>query len=387
MSISVLLIEHADVEGLYPFALTHPSWQMRTGAFTVVERWAACLPEAPIHVHSHRLLHEALYRSSSAVGVADIDQSRSLLVVVANCLLERSQIEHLAAECAAARRPSVVLCGTEYVGAILPSPPSNVELVSQALDEMQGQDVDVVHVDGMIIDRLWKILDRIASDVHLDAELVSTRVHPQAHVHPTAILDESKGSVIIDAGADIGPYAVIQGPCSIGTHAVVKPHAHITHSIIGPYCKVSGEISCSIFQGYANKQHYGFVGHSIIGEWVNLGAGTTTSNLKNTYHSVKPRMPWGREDSGQMFLGSMIGDFTRTAIGTMLPTGGVYGVSSHIMSTGMASSSIRSFVWSDGVVYDRERSLQTCDVMMRRRGLSLTDQHIAVLDWVREHDV
>lgn len=385
MGINVILIEDDAVEELYPFALTCNSWQIRAGRHTIHERWVRVLPDANVVVHTHRTLHEQLYREHVAAGV--LGRPAPVLVVLSSAVLSPEHMKGLAERTRHAARPCVINSEAVTIGAILPTTPESLDEIIAALDSVPADDVDLVSVTAHQVRRMWDVLDLIDDAIAWDAGLTDLRVSPTAMIHPSAVIDESKGAVLIDDMAVIGPMAVIQGPCSIGAHAVVKPHCHITHSVIGPYCKVGGEISVSIFQAYSNKQHYGFVGHSIIGQWVNLGAGTTTSNLKNTYHDVRPIMPWGRESSGLLFLGSMIGDFTRTAIGTMLPTGGIYGVCSHVMSEGLAPSSVRSFVWQPGVVYDRSRAFDTCDAMMQRRGHALSDRHRELLDDVRERDV
>ncbi|MBU3698958.1 MAG: hypothetical protein FGM33_02960 [Candidatus Kapabacteria bacterium] len=384
MSLNVILIEDDAVDELYPLSLTSNSWQLRTGRYTIVERWRASLRDAKVGVHSHRSLHQQLYEVDSPTPV--LDDRLPLLVVLSTLILSPSSMRQLAERATDARRPCIIVSGSATVGAILPTTPNHVNEIVAAIDAVPSEDVDLVSVDGVTVRRAWDVLDAIADGVAWDASLVGTRIAGSARIHPTAVIDESEGPVIIDEDAVIGPLSVLQGPCSIGAHAVVKPLAHVTHSVIGPYCKVGGEVSVSVLHGFSNKQHYGFLGHSVIGEWVNLGAGTTTSNLKNTYHDVRPNMPWGREASGRLFLGSIIGDFTRTAIGTLLPTGGVYGVCTHVMGSGLSASTQQSFVWSDGVVYDRDKAFETCDTMMKRRGRELTQLHRQVLDDVRERD-
>ena len=100
------------------------------------------------------------------------------------------------------------------------------------------------------------------------------------------IINDSDGIVIVDDTATIEPFSVLNGPLFIGKNTLIKSHSTISNSIINHDCKVSGEIHSCIFQPYSNKAHDGFLGHSFIGSWANLGAGTTTSNLKNNYSSI-----------------------------------------------------------------------------------------------------
>lgn len=385
MRVNVILVEDDAVDELYPLALTQNSWQLRAGRFTIVERWSRTLSDARVAVHSHRTLHQRLFEQSFTMS--PLEASSPLIVVLTTAIVSPEIMRQLAEMAMRATRPCVISSGDATIGAILPETPSHIDDIIVSLDAVPADEVDLVVVPCRIVRRLWDLLDVIDTAINWDSSLVAQRVANSAAVHPTAVIDESKGPVLIDDEAEIGPMAVVQGPCSVGAHAVVKPLAHVTHSVIGPYCKVGGEVSVTIFHGYSNKQHYGFLGHSVIGEWVNLGAGTTSSNLKNTYHDVRPTMPWGREDSGRLFLGSLIGDFTRTAIGTLLPTGGVYGVCSHVIGSGLASSHVRSFIWSDKVPYERDRALATCRAMMQRRDRELTDLHIEILDDVRGRDV
>src|SRR5690606_20550055 len=114
---------------------------------------------------------------------------------------------------------------------------------------------------------------------------------PDAQVHPMVVLDARQGSVIVDAGATIGPFCVLVGPCYVGPCTTVQPHTHLRAGCsIGPHCLVAGEISHAIFQGYANKAHAGYLGNALVGQWVNLGANTNASNLKNTYGHVRVQL-------------------------------------------------------------------------------------------------
>ena len=146
------------------------------------------------------------------------------------------------------------------------------------------------------------------------------------------VINEENGPVVIDDTATVEPFTVLNGPLFLGKNTLVKSHSKIANSIINHHCKISGEIHSSIFQPYSNKAHDGFLGHSFVGSWVNLGAGTTTSNLKNNYSNVSVK--WNGEliDTGYIFFGSIIGDHVKTAIGTNLNTGTVIGMGSNIVS-------------------------------------------------------
>jgi len=177
-------------------------------------------------------------------------------------------------------------------------------------------------------------------------------------IAPGAVLDASRGPIMLAEGASIDANAVVKGPCFIGSHTQVKPLATIhAGTSLGPVCKVGGEISNAIVIGYSNKGHEGYLGDSYLGEWVNLGAGTTTSNLKNTYGEVKIRIGSREIRTGKGHLGSLIGDHSKTAIGTRLMTGSYIGYSSMIAASGLPPV----FVGSFSFITDRGREAYRLD--------------------------
>jgi len=150
-----------------------------------------------------------------------------------------------------------------------------------------------------------------------------------AGVEPGVVFDVRPGPVVLDGAAEVRHGTRLEGPCWVGRGARVLG-GYVRNAIIGPMCVVRGEIAASVFVGYANKSHDGFVGHSVIGQWANLGAGTTTSNLKNTYGEVRPTVAGSVLATGRQFLGSLIGDHAKLAIGSMLSTGTVIGTGANV---------------------------------------------------------
>jgi UDP-N-acetylglucosamine diphosphorylase / glucose-1-phosphate thymidylyltransferase / UDP-N-acetylgalactosamine diphosphorylase / glucosamine-1-phosphate N-acetyltransferase / galactosamine-1-phosphate N-acetyltransferase len=119
----------------------------------------------------------------------------------------------------------------------------------------------------------------------------------------------------------------------------------IREAVFGPECRVRGEIASTVFLGYGNKAHDGFVGHSVVGHWVNLGAGTTTSNLKNTYGAVRLEVRGARIETGRSNLGTLFGDHAKTAIGTMLATGTVIGAGANVFGATVPPKYVPAFAW------------------------------------------
>jgi UDP-N-acetylglucosamine diphosphorylase / glucose-1-phosphate thymidylyltransferase / UDP-N-acetylgalactosamine diphosphorylase / glucosamine-1-phosphate N-acetyltransferase / galactosamine-1-phosphate N-acetyltransferase len=202
------------------------------------------------------------------------------------------------------------------------------------------------------------------------------------------VLDATKGPIVIDAGAAIGANAVIEGPCYIGQYSRISPLANIRGgTTVGAVCKLGGEVSNSIISNYSNKPHEGFLGDSFVGAWVNLGAGSTTSNLKNTYGEVKVRIGQKEYGSGQQFLGSMIGDHTKVAIGTRLNTGSYIGYCSMLAGAGMAPKFVPSFsFWTNKGLekYELNKAIEVAGRVMDRRDKQWTSADESIMRYIAE---
>jgi UDP-N-acetylglucosamine diphosphorylase/glucosamine-1-phosphate N-acetyltransferase len=192
-----------------------------------------------------------------------------------------------------------------------------------------------------------------------------------ARVEAGAILDASGGPIILGEGARVMHNAVVLGPAFIGPRSLIRFGAKIEGPVsIGPACKVGGEVEGSILQGYANKQHDGYLGHAYLGAWTNLGAATNNSDLKNNYGTVRVWTPDGEVDSGSQFVGLFMGDHSKSAIGTLFNTGTVVGFSCNVFGTGFPPKHLPSFTWG-GVQtserYDVEKALAVARAVMSRR--------------------
>jgi UDP-N-acetylglucosamine diphosphorylase/glucosamine-1-phosphate N-acetyltransferase len=211
-------------------------------------------------------------------------------------------------------------------------------------------------------------------------------VGSRARVHPMVVIDAENGPVYIDEGAEIQPFSRIEGPCYIGKESILLGAKCRSGNTFGPCCRIGGEVEESIIHGYSNKYHDGFIGHSYIGEWVNLGALTTNSDLKNDYSTVSITLEGqGAINTGSTKVGSFIGDHTKTSIGTLLNTGCYIGAMAIIMATGKPLPKfIPSFAWFvEGVVtkgFGRTGLYETAKVAMSRRGREWTAAEQAMWD-------
>lgn len=208
-------------------------------------------------------------------------------------------------------------------------------------------------------------------------------VAPEVKLGDFLVANSSNGPIIIDRGASVGPYCYLRGPVYIGPDARIIEHAAIKDRVaVGRTTKIGGEVEASTVEPYTNKQHHGFLGHSYVGSWVNLGAGTCNSDLKNTYGTVVMEYPDGRYQTNMQFLGCIIGDFAKTAINTSIFTGKLIGACS--MLYGYVTRNVPSFVnYARAFGQITEVSLDvliaTQSRMFARRNIVQQDAHIELL--------
>lgn len=200
-----------------------------------------------------------------------------------------------------------------------------------------------------------------------------------------SILNTTKGPIWIGKDAEVMEGCMIRGPFALGEHAQLKMGTKIYGACsFGPECRVGGEVNNSVIQGYSNKGHDGFLGNSVLGEWCNLGADTNTSNLKNTYGEVKAwsYMDEALVDTGQQFLGLVMGDHAKSSINTMFNTGTVAGVCANVFGSGFPPKHIPSFTWGGDGTYTLDKALATCEMVMERRNVPLTQEDRSILEHI-----
>ena len=278
-----------------------------------------------------------------------------------------------------------------------------------SLESLTPIDGVVLSVEGVWLEATWDIIRHLSTQLAQDipslaATLETTRlphgamdgsavlgdapvyVETGAHIEPFTVFDTSGGPVLVRRGATIQSFTRIIGPCYIGRDSIVTTD-RIAVSSIGDMCRVHGELSMSVFIGHSNKGHDGFVGHSLLGRWVNLGAGTVTSNLKNTYGTVAMWSPEGLRDTGLQFAGTFFGDHAKTGIGLQLTTGCVLGAGVNVMES-MPPKAVAPFSWGTGAPYDvyaREKFIDTAARMMARRQVVLDARQREHLESVIAH--
>ena len=368
-----------------PFALTRPGSELRAGTSLIRRRWehATSLQSAGF-ISSPHLAHFEEGKAPPAVAPKSEIPAGSV-VVNTRCVipldLELDRFDLLMCE--------GVACAVRLARTI---PVSQFADGSLDLGTIQTS-LGGRRINGRWINEVWDFIatlpEQLAEDIPLrakaleataltDATVVGSEkvfVEEGAEVGPHVVLDASAGPILIRKGAVVAPFTHLVGPVAVGRDSKILGD-RVAASSIGDHCRVHGEFSNSIVIGHSNKTHAGFVGHSYMGRWVNLGALTTTSNMKNTYGPVQLWTPAGLRSTGQQFLGTMFGDHAKTGIGTMLSTGTVMGAGANVFGANTPPKVIPPFAWGDATPYDTydvTRFLVVVERAMARRNVELGD--------------
>ena len=203
-----------------------------------------------------------------------------------------------------------------------------------------------------------------------------------------AVLNSETGPIYIGKDAEVQEGAVIRGPFALCRESIVGMGGKVRgETTVGPYSKIGGEVSKSVLFGFSNKAHDGYLGNSIIGEWCNLGAGTSNSNLKNNYTPVKM---WnyesrGFDETGLQFCGLIMGDHSKAGINTMFNTGSTVGVSANLFGEGFPRQIIPSFAWGGSrglMTYRFDKAIETIRSVMSRRDIKLPEEDLKILKYI-----
>lgn len=202
-------------------------------------------------------------------------------------------------------------------------------------------------------------------------------VSKHVRLWPGSVISTENGPIWIGEGTEIEPHCFLKGPLYLGEENRIKAGARLYGgSSFGPHCRLAGEISQSVFQGHVNKQHDGFIGNSILGQWVNLGADTTCSNLRNDYGTIPMKVGGKLVESGERFIGLIAGDHTKTGIHTMFNTGTVVGIGANVYGDDFPPRHIPSFAWGGRRGFRHvpfERTLEAARIAASRRGQEISE--------------
>ncbi|RLF18747.1 MAG: hypothetical protein DRN06_00485 [Thermoprotei archaeon] len=405
----LLLFEDECYVNFLPLTYTKPVYELKCGAYTLCDRLWRALPEAKVALACRSYLAKVISKLRPQAYVNRPDElSEEILLVNGRALPLQSGLAELAV------KGTVWVKDNELVACLLSGEEVRElwELIEQGrsneLLTKLKEEREVREATGLrLIDHLWELvelnpqllgldlsrnpgrIDGVVEDLAvIKGDRSRLTVEEGAEVEALSLIDLREGPVFIGKGSRIEAGSRVVGPVYIGRNVVVQGAFIRKGCHIGDGCRLGGggEVEETVLHGYTNKYHFGFLGHSYIGEWVNLAAGTTNSDLKNTYGTVKVKEGGRPVDTGLLKLGCFIADHVKTSIGTYIYTGVKVGVGSHIH--GFITQDVPSFtIWALSlgkrpVELRLQSAVETARRMCSRRGVVFGEEEAKVLEEV-----
>ena len=398
-----------------PLTLTRPVDDLRIGVFTIREKWQRYLKIK----QTARVVREPLsYLFKNELTGSDGGKtSRNLknkgLVIWINA---RWLPDFEAAEAVRKLSENEYLLRNGKIVAVRMGQDESREFYQKQIpsfspDDLSGEMQAAETGAGAMLDYLWDLFLKNDSEIRNDVALLQSLkalqapewpgvvlshseniyAEPGTRVDPGAIIDASEGPVYLGPESHVMSGAVIQGPSALCEQSVLKMGTRVySGTTIGPVCKVGGEVQNVIMHSHSNKAHDGYLGNSLIGEWCNLGAFTTTSNLKNNYKPIKiPEWSTGHVyKSSLQFFGTVMGDHGKTAINTTLSAGTLCGVFCNLFTYGFPPKHVPSFSWvspHNTEPYQFEKAMETAEIMMSRRNVPLSRDYLMMMKYIYDH--
>ena len=396
--LEICLFEDDQEVHFRPLSLTKPIFLLRTGCFTLFERVEKLFPGFTLRVMCRSYLHGLLTSKSIDIYKRDPDAKANVLFLNARWIPNRGDILNRISGLSA-DSPLFSLFQRDVMIAALQPPDFNPNAPQDAVNKeyvdseflLSGFGDLISDVGGQIqsdLAHLGNSFEKIDAKDFSSASLIessSIYIKGEIQIEANCVLDASKGPIILDEGVKIKANSVLYGPLVLGPNSTVNAITRISNAVIGPHCKIGGELSSSIVEGYSNKGHDGYLGNSYVSMWCNLGADTNTSNLRNDYGPVKLySAATGKDEStGLTFLGLIMADHSKCSINTMFNTGTVVGVSCNLFGPGFHDRHIPSFTWGKPgkyLPYRIDKSLGVARTMMARRGKDLEEGEKSILE-------
>jgi len=381
------IYEDEKFSNFYPLTYLHPVYDLRCGIFTLREKIEKYYGTKAEILFCHNYLSESL-REINSEAIINPESLENTLLINGRVIVDKDFLN------------SVTLSGDDEVFTFnnviaalrIKSKINIVDVLS--LDIAQYKDFKKTEIKAIFVNYPWDLISKNGSEIKKDSVFFKSNIFENIYegvhlinrenisigenstIKPGVVIDAENGPVVIGKDVTVFPNAVIEGPCFIGDNSKIKIGAKIyENTSIGKHCKIGGEVEVSIIHSYSNKQHDGFLGHSYLGQWVNLGADTNNSDLKNNYGNVKLTINGKEIDSGLQFVGLIMGDHSKSGINTMFNTGTVVGISSNIFGSNFPPKVIPSFAWggSDGFTeYQLDKAIQVAEKVTMRRDIKFT---------------
>ena len=389
---NLYLFEDRRARRWAPFSLTRPAGELLFGCLTLRERAEHIFGmKCQGHLSRHALVGFDEPDSAPTISLDEISEGTRQIIISSRAAPDFQDIE-------LPDEPAWITVNGIPAGWVLPpgtEPPSELALRDPSINPGYSK---VLELQGEIIEYPWTLLAQNPARIQTDIETLwpqhsvpdgavligdgAVSLGSGAKVEPGVVFDTRHGPIRLAENTRVEGPARLTGPLFIGPKSVIYG-GRVGTSSIGPVCHLHGEVSDSVFIGFSNKSHSGYIGHSLVGRWVNLGAYTTNSDLKNNYGPVRVWTPEGYIDTGQIKVGCFLGDHVKTGIGMTLNTGTVVGAGSNLLGNAMPSSKVPAFSWGSGDHLARHRLpefLATARQVMARRKVELTPGVVRVLE-------
>lgn len=384
--------EFCSPEDLFPFTLTRQIQDIRVGILTIREKW-----ELLLQMPSFDKQEQDYKDLDRAIGI-DQEIGDDIIYLIHGNIIPTNKLAKLVKKLKPGQMLSVpgkenfayCISKKQVVDAHRIRVDTTIELKDEELKEIHYP-WDIIHLNAWAI---GQDIDILRKRNKFQAVSRTNKVISPKNVHiekgaevEHCYLNASEGPVYIAKGAKLMENAMIRGPVVICENTVVKMGTSIYGATtIGPNSMVGGEIKNSVIFGWSNKAHEGYLGDSVIGEWCNLGAGTSNSNIKNTASDVLIYTPAGPRNAGRK-CGMLMGDHSRTAINTSVNTGTVIGVCANVFSNGLTPKYIPSFSWgADGIqVYRFDEAIESISKWMEMKGRTITGSETSILRHIFDH--
>lgn len=395
---NICLFEDPGATRLLPLVYFRPVYNLKCGMTSLKDKIARLFPRAAVTLHCRPYLAEYMRVRYPGTRVNEL-VSGDTLFINGRLLIDAGVAKALSRN---SEEDCLFVSGGDLVAASI-----SAKNLHRAKAQLGGflslagfGDLPRVEVDANLIAYPWNLVEHNGRELVSDFRILMSSKKPKrkksiagvhllrpadiliedgAVVKPGCVLDAESGPIRISRGSIVMPNATIIGPVHVGEGSMIRARAVISgNTSIGPLCKVGGEVEGTIFQGYANKQHDGFLGHSYIGAWVNMGAGTNNSDLKNNYGPVRVTIGTEQIDTGLQFVGLIMGDHSKSAINSVFNAGTVVGVSSNIFGNGFPPKYVPSFSWGAAgetfTTFNADKAIEVGRRMMLRRNIQLTAQ-------------
>jgi UDP-N-acetylglucosamine diphosphorylase/glucosamine-1-phosphate N-acetyltransferase len=391
---SICIFEDEEYKQLQPLTYFRPSYHLKCGILSLHRKIRRNYPNVRMELNTRDYLRNIIRQNRPDEIVSHV-KSEMMLFLNGRILVDDDFHKQIPLD----GKDELFISKGNFIGARVSG--NNLQKINDSLKDVLSKsdfpELPIKEVDVTIINFPWDLITYNSQELVKDFKKLTSdaenhmKEYPGVYflnpdnifisknvkLKPGVVLDAEEGPIFIGENVLIYSNSEVQGPAFIGENSIIKMGSTIYHNTsIGKVSKVGGEIENSIIHSYSNKQHHGFLGNSYLGSWVNLGAGTTNSDLKNNYSTIKVRINDKLVDSGKQFVGLTMGDHSKSAINTSFNTGAIVGVSSNVFGGTFPPRYLPSFSWGGSealTTYDLDRSIEAAERVMQRRNVILTD--------------